>query len=284
MSRIPSDAPPSIQAAFREIWNELQKPRDLDLKGNRITNAGPGLIGTEYVTRRQMREYVQSQDFAADVNNITVNGGGFGTHGLLSPTHYDTNTAGATRGDLIVANSGALWARLAKGAANTFLRSDGTDLGYQAVGWSDDATTITATAARLVELLETANGAKIRFGTNSEVITLNTGGTTTDSVANLLPADSLILFCHARVLQTITTATLVQIGTSGAAARFHSPLTQSAGSAEIGIRHWRGSVAADAGGPSQTAADKVRITCNANPGAGQVRVTMSYLLGVAPTS
>ncbi len=36
------------------------------------------------------------------------------------------------RGDLLVGDSSAVLSRLAKGATGTFLRSDGTDLGYSA--------------------------------------------------------------------------------------------------------------------------------------------------------
>lgn len=48
-------------------------------------------------------------------------------HNFLSPTHTDTVAAFPVRGDLVVANATPEWERLAIGAANFILRSDGTD-------------------------------------------------------------------------------------------------------------------------------------------------------------
>jgi hypothetical protein len=66
-------------------------------------------------------------------------------HTLLSTAHSDVVAATVVRGDVLVANSTPAWARVARGAAGTMLRSDGTD-----VSWSTDGsalTGITATAA-----------------------------------------------------------------------------------------------------------------------------------------
>lgn len=48
-------------------------------------------------------------------------------HALLSATHTDTVAAAVVRGDLIVGTSTPQWARLALGANQTVLRSNGTD-------------------------------------------------------------------------------------------------------------------------------------------------------------
>ena len=54
-------------------------------------------------------------------------------HHLLSLTHSDTLIDSAGRGALIVGNATPLWARLNRGAAGTYLRSDGVDLSWQTI-------------------------------------------------------------------------------------------------------------------------------------------------------
>lgn len=57
------------------------------------------------------------------------------SHSLLSATHGDTTAAAVQRGDLVTGQgASAAWARLAKGAANTILKSDGADLSWGAPG------------------------------------------------------------------------------------------------------------------------------------------------------
>jgi hypothetical protein len=299
--KIPSDASPSVQQAFREVWqafNSLQG-RDIDLKGRSVVNAGRALHGQETPTLAQVRDYVRSVDFSKDfqqsttiVNQVSGGGGGgaFGTHQILSPTHSDTVASGATRGDLITANSSALWTRLALGAASTFLMSNGSDLAYQAVGWSDSGSIVSSTAARSVAFPVTANGANLTFGVNSESITIT--AFETDSAADLLPANSLILFGTGRV-----TTNLLRDGVAATSWNISDPTTNArimgantgvtAGSTGLGIQHWLGSVTTDAAGPTQLAAAKVRIRVNAGAGSsysGVVRVSIFYLTATAPTS
>lgn len=53
------------------------------------------------------------------------------TNALLDASnHTDTAAGSVTRGDIIYGNSTPKWARLAKGAANTVLTSDGTDVAW----------------------------------------------------------------------------------------------------------------------------------------------------------
>ncbi|MGH8277194.1 MAG: hypothetical protein ACRETH_10925, partial [Steroidobacteraceae bacterium] len=100
----------------------------------------------------------------------------------------------------------------------------------------------------------------------SELITLNTGGLTTDSVANLLPAGSIIEAVVARVTVTITTTTTWALGDSTTPQRF-APNNASLASGTV----VSGTVHADqtgAAGPRQVNAAKLRITCTgSNPGA-----------------
>ena len=119
-----------------------------------------------------------------------------------------------------------------------------------------------------------ANGGYVEEGASTELVTLATGTTTTDTTANLLPANSLIRAVVGVVNTTITTAcTGWQLGDSGAAGRFTAnDTTLTAGESSVGLVQWTGTVA-----PTQAAAAKVRITCaGGNPGAGKVRVTVYY--------
>jgi len=61
--------------------------------------------------------------------DLTIAGGG-AAHNLLSATHTDTVAAAPVRGDLIVANLAATWARLALGAAGEVPTSNGLDVVY----------------------------------------------------------------------------------------------------------------------------------------------------------
>lgn len=130
-----------------------------------------------------------------------------------------------------------------------------------------------------------ANGAQILRGQISESITLATGGLTTDSTANLLPANSVIDGVACRVTTTITTATSWAVGDSTVAARFiAADSTLTSGETQVGIIQWN-TANANTSGPVQTAAAKLRITAaGSNPGAGVVRCTVFYSQVVPPTS
>lgn len=128
-------------------------------------------------------------------------------------------------------------------------------------------------------------GDKVTLTTLTEEITLATGAATTDSTANLLPANSLILAVTSRVTTSITTAVNYQLGDSAVAGRFAAANTSvAAGDTGIGIAQWHGVVSATNAGPTQASAAKLRITCNANPGAGKIRVSVIALVFNAPTS
>lgn len=130
-----------------------------------------------------------------------------------------------------------------------------------------------------------ANGALGSLRTISEAITLSTSGTTTDSVANLLPANAIILSVSARVTTTITGATDWELGDATTAARFLSPVaTLTAGTTAVGLNHLKGGVSTDAAGPVQTSAAQLRITTTGTPSAGVIRVTVVYLDTTPPTS
>jgi hypothetical protein len=119
------------------------------------------------------------------------------------------------------------------------------------------------------------------FGTASELITLSTSGTTTDSVADLLPANSIIESVAAYVYTAITTATDWKVGDNVVAGRFiatNGNLTKGysiAGTVQIDQ--------SGTSGPRQTSAAKVRITTTGTPGAGKILVVVFYRTVNAPT-
>jgi hypothetical protein len=133
--------------------------------------------------------------------------------------------------------------------------------------------------------LATTNGATWQRCSVSELLTI-AAAATTDTAANLLPADAIIEAVVVRTVVIIPTAATYTVGDPTQAARFATGVSTAAGSTAVGILHWNPTVAADTLGPRQTAAAVIRITPNAVPGAatGQVRITVFYTKFVAPTS
>lgn len=128
----------------------------------------------------------------------------------------------------------------------------------------------------------TTNNAIWGHGQASELLTLSTVATFTDTTANLLPQNSIIESVVARITTTITTATDWKLGDAATTGRFTAAnATMTAGTTDIGLVHVD---VTGAGGPRQTAAAKVRVTTTGTPGAGAIRITVFYRTMVAPTS
>jgi len=109
-----------------------------------------------------------------------------------------------------------------------------------------------------------------------ELITLSLGGTTTDSAANLLPADSYIEGVVVRVTTAVTGAgvTSLSIGDGTIAGRFCTLVGLPAGTTKTCITHLD---LTGTSGPKQVSAAKLRITAvGATPTAGIVRVIVYY--------
>lgn len=133
--------------------------------------------------------------------------------------------------------------------------------------------------------IDGAHGEKWIQGQATEDLVLDTGNNFTDTSANLLPANAIIEAVTARVLTTITTATTWRLGDPTTDNRFTADdSTLTAGETRVGINQWNGSVTTDAAGPTQPTAAKVRVKLDANPGAGEIRITVFYRQFVAPTS
>lgn len=127
-----------------------------------------------------------------------------------------------------------------------------------------------------------ANGGYWERGSASELLTLSTGGATTDTSANLLPANAIIEAVVARVTTTITTATDWKLGDATIAGRFSAAnATLVAGTTQVGLVHVD---LTGTSGPRQTAAAKVRVTTTGTPGAGAIRIVVFYRKFIPPTS
>jgi len=145
--------------------------------------------------------------------------------------------------------------------------------------------TFTSPNASTSYTLTGAHGELWTSGQATEAITLSTGGATTDSSANLLPANSIIDAVVCVVTTTITTATDWGISDPTTTLRFSAVnSTMTAGTTIVGLKHMFGVVSTTASGPTQAAAAKLRITTTGTPGAGAVRCTVFYRTFTAPSS
>lgn len=169
------------------------------------------------------------------------------------------------------------------GSTETFI-NNGANFGVNSGNQAGRTFEITAASGNATQT--TANGAQWVRGSVSENLTLSTSGLTTDTSANLLPANAIIEAVACRVTTTITTTTNWAVGDGTTSNRFSAAnATLTSGTTSVGLRHQQGSITTDATGPVQTSAAPVRITCTgANPGAGAIRITVFYSQFVAPTS
>jgi hypothetical protein len=109
---------------------------------------------------------------------------------------------------------------------------------------------------------------------------------TSDTAANLLPANSIIHHVLGRVTVTTTTTATFSVGDPTTAARFAAGIAIAATTTFVGQTHWSGASTTLANGPSQAAAAKVRVTPNATPGNSNGRIAIQVFseTGIAPTA
>ncbi len=104
--------------------------------------------------------------------------------------------------------------------------------------------------------------------------TLSTSGTTTNTGRSCLPETAVIDAVVYRITTTIKTAASFTIGDATTAARFcATQSTLTAGTTGICFAQ---ADQTGAGGPKQASAASVRVTTNANPGAGAIRLIVYY--------
>ena len=124
-----------------------------------------------------------------------------------------------------------------------------------------------------------ANGQSFAPFATSELVTLSLSGATTDSVANLLPANSIILAVNGTVNTTITGSSDWKLGDATTAGRFSaadSTLTaaESVPKASFPPVQIGTGVASATTGVYQAAAAKVRITVTTTATVSKIRVTV----------
>lgn len=119
-----------------------------------------------------------------------------------------------------------------------------------------------------------ASGAQASSGVSTELVTI-AASASTDTTANLLPADAYIEAVTVNVVTAIPTAATFDVGDAVTAGRFATGVAVAAGTKAVGLTHTDQTGAA---GPKQTTAAKVRITPNATPAAatGVVRVDVFW--------
>lgn len=256
---------------------------DISASSNYATNGTLSAVGGLTVSSGASSVRALSCTTLAASSNVTV-GGALTSTGAITAS---AGLVGAVTGNVTGNINGTVGAVTpAAGTFTTLISTGGAINGT--VGASTPAagtftTTSAATAtATTAQVVSATNGATWTRGYNTELITLSTSGTTTDSVANLLPADSIIEAVVARVTTTITTATDWKLGDATIAGRFSAVnAVMTSGSTQVGTVHVDQT---GTSGPRQTAAAKLRITTTGTPGAGVIRVTVFYRQFVAPTS
>lgn len=126
-------------------------------------------------------------------------------------------------------------------------------------------------------------------GCLTEQITLDISGTSpiiaSESVADLLPADSIIEAVTARITTTLTGFVDWSIGDGYVSDRFSGPDTAlTAGTTVVGLNHVDALSVSPSIGARQTLAGKIVISTSDSPTAGVIRVSVFYRKFVAPTS
>lgn len=251
---------------------------------------------------------------SVDIVQFTNNGTNYwqlGSAGAVTMTSQTANTATVATAKTINVNSTGTAAAGFGGQVLYQLETTTTDSqSAAALGWLwTTATHASRTSAITLSTVDNAaslaerwrlstNGAGTGVsttttgffgGTNvtgmlSESITLNTGGTTTDSTIDL-PANSIILSVTGRITTTITTATDWKLGDATIADRFSdSNATLTSGTTTVGINQWKADRTTAGQGAFQQSTAKVRITTTGTPGAGVIRITIHYISLTAPTS
>jgi hypothetical protein len=283
------------KATYTDQGGGTANPNPVELDGNGEASVWLGSGGYKFklTDAYDVELWTIDNIQVADVgsfSSLTVSGAS--TLAAVSASGQITSTVSDGTAPLVVTSTtkvanlnadkvdGADWAAPAAIGSGTPAAGSFTTLGASGASALDGTITGKANIEQ-----ESANAAQWIRGQLSEEITLNTGGTTTDSTANLLPANSIIEGVVARVTEAITVAANWDLGDATQGQRFLNNSTGLAlGSTEVALLHRDPTVASADLGPVQSSAAKLRITTDANPGAGKIRVTVFYSQFVAPTS
>lgn len=249
------------------------------IAGRCIKGGASGEVGTVLLGVKPTNE-IKGVDVASAAT-IVPTGNVFHVTGTGTITAItSTGVVAGSRMTLIFDGAASITAGSLLKLVSSFTASAGNaiTLTYDGTAWYESGRLVTQT-------LTTPNGAQIVEGYVEELVTLSTSGTTTDTSANLLPANSESLGVVARVETTIVTATDWKLGDASEAARFAAPnSTLTAGTTQVGVAHRQGGISTDGTGPINVSAAKIRITTTGTPSAGKIRVANFYRQLVAPTS
>lgn len=157
---------------------DLSADRTISLANGTANYQVPTTLGGSPFTP----QYKLLSDFAGA--GLTFSSGTFVVgQNLLSATHSDTAAASPTRGDLIVANSSALWSRFALGVANRVLFSNGTDPSWSTLDLS------TALFTSILPVGKGGSGTSTAF-TAGSIVFAGASGVYTQDNANLFFDDT----------------------------------------------------------------------------------------------
>lgn len=157
--------------------------------------------------------------------------------------------------------------------------------GAQIVSTSGPAVQLVPGTGAFLQILPldaSGGGVTQTLGWIAEELTLS-GATTTDSVANLLPANSIIDSVGFRITQAISggTATAFQIGTAADAPRFQDAgPALTLGTSGVGLNH----LITGGHAVATVAATKIRVTLNGTSAAGKIRLVVFYRAFTSPSS
>jgi hypothetical protein len=130
------------------------------------------------------------------------------------------------------------------------------------------------------------NGSFFKFTRDTELLTLSTSGTTTDTTGFIIHNSCIVIGVVTLVTTAVTGAgvTTLNIGDAGLSTRWATGLLLGLGAGIVGVNQWKGSVATDAAGPQATG-EKVRVTAvGGTPTGGVVRIVTFMVEFGTPTS
>lgn len=139
------------------------------------------------------------------------------THDILSVTHTDTVANAVTRGSIIYGNSTPKWDELTIGAADTFLKSDGTDVVWSTLTLTV-STPITLTGVTIGWDSTLIDAATWSDGSNaSNVWTFDVSGTdhTITAGSGIMTFSNDVTISGTTIISTSTPSSITDTGTTG---------------------------------------------------------------------
>lgn len=264
------------------------------LDGSTLFTTAPS-SGTSYVRATNNGQLAINADASgANPLDVKYNGGS-----SLFNVHFDAVVSLASSGVFsfggfnILKNSGAS-NDLAVQSFNSILLQPG---GYAGGGAGTRSVTVSPASAADVSLrvqnvasqtadsfqILSINGASRGIAEKSELLTLSTGGTTTVTAANLVPANSVIESIAYRITTTITTATAFTVKVTGGNV-FNTIGTATSSQTTMTANATGVLVPSAFADQYNSAATTITVDTTGTPGAGVIRLTVFSKRIVPPAS